>query len=53
MEQNPTNWEVYDSLGEAYMKSGDKKQAALNYIQSLQLNPQNEDALEMLKKLVE
>lgn len=53
VEQNPNSWEVYDSLGEAYMKSGDKKQAALNYIQSLQLNPQNENGLEMLKKLVE
>jgi cyanophycinase len=53
VEQNPNSWEVYDSLGEAYMKSGNKKQAALNYIESLQLNSQNENALEMLKKLVE
>lgn len=53
VEKYPTDWEVYDSLGEAYMKNGDKKQAALNYIQSLQLNPQNKNGLEMLKKLFE
>jgi len=41
----------YDSLGEAYMKSGDKKQAIRNYEKALELNPKNENAMEMLKKL--
>jgi len=33
------------------MKSGDKKQAIRNYEKALELNPKNENAMEMLKKL--
>lgn len=43
----------YDSLAEAYMKSGAKKQAIRNYEKSLELDPKNENAKEMLKKLRE
>ena len=42
---------VYDSLGEAYMKNGQKDLAANNYEKSLQLNPQNNNAVNMLKQL--
>jgi predicted negative regulator of RcsB-dependent stress response len=42
---------VYDSLGEAYMKKGDKEKAIENYQKSLGLNPNNTNAREMLKKL--
>jgi len=42
---------VYDSLAEAYMNSGDTKKAIKNYKKSLELNPDNNNAKEMLKKL--
>jgi tetratricopeptide (TPR) repeat protein len=44
---------VYDSLGEAYMKAGEKELAIQNYEKSLQLDPKNMNAVEMLKKLKE
>jgi len=43
----------YDSLAEAYMKSGDKKQAIRNLEKALEFDPKNENAKEMLKKLQE
>ena len=42
---------VYDSLGEAYMKVGKKDLAIQNYEKSLQLDPKNTNAVEQLKKL--
>jgi tetratricopeptide (TPR) repeat protein len=42
---------AYDSLGEAYKTKGDKQLAIANYKKSLELNPQNTNAVEMLKKL--
>ena len=47
----PQSANVYDSLGEAYMNAGQKAQAILNYEKSLQLNPANTNATEMLKRL--
>lgn len=47
----PRSSNVYDSLGEAYMISGDKKLAVKNYKKSLELNPKNSNAVERLKKL--
>ncbi len=44
---------VYDSLGEAYMKTGQKELAIQNYEKSLQLDPKNQNAVDMLKKLKE
>jgi C-terminal processing protease CtpA/Prc/Flp pilus assembly protein TadD len=41
----------YDSLGEAYMKSGDTDRAIENYRKSLDLNPDNTNALDMLEEL--
>lgn len=49
----PESWNVYDSLGEAFMKNGEKDLAIKNYQHSLQLNPDNENAKEMLKRLEE
>jgi CubicO group peptidase (beta-lactamase class C family) len=49
----PQSGNVYDSLGEAYMKAGQKELAIQNYEKSLQLNPKNQNAVEMLKKLKE
>jgi len=47
----PNSWNVYDSLGEAYMTNGDKELAITNYKKSLTLNSDNPNAVEMLKKL--
>ena len=51
VEMYPQNANVYDSLGEAYLESGDKSLAIQNYKKSLELNPRNENAVEKLKKL--
>jgi Flp pilus assembly protein TadD len=51
VELHPQSWNVYDSLGEAFMKNGDKAAAIQNYTKSLDLNPKNANATEMLKKL--
>ena len=51
VEVYPESANVYDSLGEAYMKSGDTELAIKNYRRSLEFNPQNANAIEMLKKL--
>ena len=52
-EAFPDSPNVWDSLAEAYMKSGDAKNAQLNYEKALTLDPNNENAKEMLKKLKE
>jgi tetratricopeptide (TPR) repeat protein len=51
VKKYPDSFNVYDSLGEAYMTFGDKKLAIDNYKKSLILNPRNENAKYMLKKL--
>jgi len=53
VELHPESWNVYDSLGEAYRDSGDKELAVQNYQKSLELNPKNSSAADMLKKLGE
>jgi CubicO group peptidase (beta-lactamase class C family) len=47
----PASANAYDSLGEAYTKVGDKEQAIKNYKKSLELNPENKNAVQALKKL--
>jgi tetratricopeptide (TPR) repeat protein len=47
----PKSSNGYDSLGEAYMKNGDRALAIENYQRSLQLDSTNNNAVEMLKKL--
>jgi len=42
---------AFDSLGEAYLEAGDKKLAVENYRKSLLLNPESENASEILKRL--
>ena len=51
VESYPQSFNVYDSLAEAYMTNGDEELAFLNYKRSLELNPGNKNAIEMLKKL--
>ncbi len=47
----PKKANVYDSLGEAYMKKGNKELAIKNYKKVLELNPKDENAPKMLEKL--
>ena len=51
VEFYPKSSNVYDSLGEAYMANGDKALAIANYKKSLELDPANSNAREVLKKL--
>jgi cytochrome c-type biogenesis protein CcmH/NrfG len=53
VELYPQSANVYDSLGEAHMTDGQKKLAIQNYKKSLELNPDNNNAKEMLEKLQE
>lgn len=50
-EMYPASWNVYDSIGEAYMNNGDTELAIQNYRKSIELNPKNESGKETLKKL--
>ncbi|MGA8433039.1 MAG: serine hydrolase [Candidatus Sulfotelmatobacter sp.] len=51
VQDYPQSANVYDSLGEAYMNTGQKKLAIENYEKSLQMDPKNENAKGRLKKL--
>jgi tetratricopeptide (TPR) repeat protein len=51
VSEHPKSWNVYDSLGEAYMNKGEKELAIENYQKSIELNPNNENGKNMLKKL--
>ena len=51
VEAYPQSANVYDSLGEAYMVSGDKEKAIENYRRALALDPTMESAKQALKKL--
>jgi tetratricopeptide (TPR) repeat protein len=48
---HPQSANAYDSLGEGFMKLGDKEQAIKSYRKSLELNPENTNAGQMLKTL--
>lgn len=47
----PKDGNVFDSLGEAYYKKGDKKNALLNYKRSVQLSPDNDSAKAIIAAL--
>lgn len=47
----PLGFNTYDSLGEAYLANGDRELAIKNYRKSLELNPQNTNATNVLKKI--
>ena len=48
----PQSANTYDSLAEAYERSGNRELAARNYRRSLELDARNTNAIEHLKKLV-
>jgi CubicO group peptidase (beta-lactamase class C family) len=50
-EAFPSAWNVYDSLGEAYLANGNKELAMESYRRSVELNPQNGSGREALNKL--
>jgi tetratricopeptide (TPR) repeat protein len=47
----PRSANVYDSLGEAYLAHGDTALAVTNYRRSLELDPNNGNATDILKRL--
>jgi tetratricopeptide (TPR) repeat protein len=53
VEIYPNSANAWDSLGEAYMAGGNAKLAIESYEKSLQLDPANANAVEMLKRLRE
>ena len=51
VEEYPKSGNVYDSLAEAYEKSGQKDLAVANYRKSLEIDPKNQHGRERLKAL--
>jgi len=51
VEAFPSSGNVYDSLGEAYLKAGQKTLAIENYRKALQLNPANSNVKRILDEL--
>jgi tetratricopeptide (TPR) repeat protein len=47
----PQSFNAHDSLGEAYLSSNERELAIQNYKKSLELNPNNTNATESLKRL--
>jgi tetratricopeptide (TPR) repeat protein len=47
----PNSANAWDSLADGYQNKGDKESAIKYYEKSLELNPQNKNAAEQLKKL--
>lgn len=51
VEAYPEAFNTYDSLGEAYMVAGRSEAARAGYERSLELNPENTNAVAMLERL--
>jgi Flp pilus assembly protein TadD len=51
VEEYPKSSNLYDSLGEAYAKVGQKALAIRSYEKALELDPKNQNAADRLKKL--
>ncbi len=47
----PGSSNVWDSLGEGYMVAGERERAIANYRRSLELDPDNANAVQMLERL--
>lgn len=47
----PQGFNTYDSLGEAYLANNERELAIKNYKRSLELNPQNTNATDVLKRI--
>ena len=53
VEDYPQSANVWDSLGEAYVRDGQTELAIKNYQRAVEFDPQNAGAVEALKKLRE
>jgi 3-oxoadipate enol-lactonase len=51
VEAYPESFNTYDSLGEALLAAGDRAGAEANYRKSLDLNPDNTNAVEVLQSM--
>ena len=51
VEAYPQSFNTYDSLAEAYMSLNERDLAISNYKKSLELNPKNTNAVDVLKRL--
>lgn len=51
VEKYPHSANAYDSLGEAFLKKGDKEQALVNYRRSVELDPGNTHGKEVIAEL--
>lgn len=51
VQDYPKYWNAYDSLGEAYMNAKQNDLAIQNYEMSITLKPDNQNGIDMLKKL--
>lgn len=53
VQEYPKSSNVYDSLGEAYAKLGQKELAIQNYKKALEFDPKNQNAADTIKRLKE
>jgi CubicO group peptidase (beta-lactamase class C family) len=51
LSEFPQSWQAYDALGDIYIMKEDTASAIQSFKKSLELNPQNTHAIEMLKKM--
>jgi tetratricopeptide (TPR) repeat protein len=51
MQLFPQSWNVYDSYGEALLENGQKDEAIKMYKKSIELNPENDNGIKVLKEL--
>jgi pimeloyl-ACP methyl ester carboxylesterase len=47
----PDKPEVYNNLAEAYLKTGNKESAAVNYKKTLEFNPENKNTIKILDQI--
>ena len=48
---HPSSWNAYDSLGEAYLAANNNAEALRAYQRSLELNPQNRNAKQIIERI--
>ena len=48
---HPDSYNAFDSLGEAYYRNNDTSRAIINYKKSLELNPDNKNAVKMIERM--
>jgi tetratricopeptide (TPR) repeat protein len=51
VEEYPDFWNAYDTLAEIYAAIGENRLAIENYEKSIELNPENQNAVENIKRL--